>query len=147
MSLEDKSHKRARDVVAAYGAEPSAWPDEYRADVHHALSAHDDLAQQLSEARILDDYLSRSLVVAALDGERVARQIVQHVSQQSTWRARLSVRLEALAESMSSNAWKPVFAASITLSAGIALGSAAYEPTEDWSGVEQYSFTMVGEEY
>ena len=77
----------------------------------------------------------------------MARQIVQHVSQQSTWRARLSVRLEALAESMSSNAWKPVFAASITLSAGIALGSAAYEPTEDWSGVEQYSFTMVGEEY
>ena len=45
MSLEDKSHKRARDVVAAYGAEPRAWPDEYRADVHHALSVHDDLAQ------------------------------------------------------------------------------------------------------
>ena len=69
MSLEDKSHKRARDVVAAYGAEPRAWPDECRADVHHALSAHDDLAQQLSEARTLDDYLNQSSVVAALDGE------------------------------------------------------------------------------
>ena len=80
MSLEDKSHKRARDVVAAYGAEPSAWPDEYRADMHHALSAHDDLAQRLSEAMTLDDYLNQSSVVAALDGERVARQIVQHVS-------------------------------------------------------------------
>jgi hypothetical protein len=57
------------------------------------------------------------------------------------------VRLEALAESMSSNAWKPAFAASITLSAGVALGSAAYVPVEDWSGVEQYSFTMVGEDY
>ena len=147
MSLEDKSHKRARDVVAAYGSDPRAWPGEYRADVHHALSAHDDLAQQLSEARTLDDYLNQSSVVAALDGECVARQIAQHISQQSTWRARLSVRLEALAESMSAHAWKPVFAASITLSAGLALGSAAYVPVEDWSGVEQYSFTMVGEEY
>jgi hypothetical protein len=147
MSLEDKSHKRARNVVAAYGAEPRAWPDECRADVHHALSAHDDLAQQLSEARTWDDYLNQSSVVAALDGECVARQIAQQISQQSTWRARLSVRLEALAESMSAHAWKPVFAASITLSAGLALGSAAYVPVEDWSGVEQYSFTMVGEEY
>lgn len=147
MSRKDNSHKRARDVVAAYGAEPRAWPDECRADVHHALSAHDDLAQQLSEARTLDDFLNQSSVVAALDGEYVARQIAQHISQQSTWRARLSVRLEALAESMSSHAWKPVFAASITLSAGLALGSAAYVPVEDWSGVEQYSFTMVGEEY
>ena len=147
MSRKDNSHKRARDVVAAYGAEPRAWPDECRADVHHALSAHDDLAQQLSEARTLDDYLNQSSVVAALDGECVARQIAQHISQQSTWRARLSVRLEALAESMSAHAWKPVFAASITLSAGLALGSAAYVPVEDWSGVEQYSFTMVGEEY
>jgi hypothetical protein len=95
----------------------------------------------------LDDFLNQSSVVAALDGEYVARQIAQHISQQSTWRARLSVRLEALAESMSSHAWKPVFAASITLSAGVALGSAAYVPVEDWSGVEQYSFTMVGEEY
>ena len=147
MSRKDNSHKRARNVVAAYGAEPRAWPDECRADVHHALSAHDDLAQQLSEARTLDDYLNQSSVVAALDGECVARQIAQHISQQSTWRARLSVRLEALAESMSAHAWKPVFAASITLSAGLALGSAAYVPVEDWSGVEQYSFTMVGEEY
>ena len=48
MSRKDNSHKRARDVVAAYGADPRAWPGEYRADVHHALSAHDDLAQQLS---------------------------------------------------------------------------------------------------
>ena len=147
MSLEDKSHKRARDVVAAYGADPRAWPGEYRADVHHALSAHDDLAQQLSEARALDDYLNQSSVVAALDGECVAKKIAQHVSQQSTWRARLSLRLEALSELMSSHAWKPVFAASITLSAGFALGSVVYVPAEDWSGVEQYSFTMVGEEY
>jgi hypothetical protein len=147
MSLEDKSHKRARDVVAAYGAEPRAWPDEYRADVHHALSAHDDLAQQLSEARALDDYLNQSSLVAALDGERVARQIAQHILQQSTWRARLSLRLEALSELMSSNAWKPVFSASIVLSAGVALGSVVSVPAEDWSGVEQYSFTMVGEEY
>jgi hypothetical protein len=27
------------------------------------------------------------------------------------------------------------------------LGSAAYVPVEDWSGVEQYSFTIVGEDY
>ena len=91
--------------------------------------------------------MTRACVVAALDGGRGARNIGQHVSEQSTWRARLRVRLEALAESMSSNAWKPAFAASITLSAGVALGSAAYVPVEDWSGVEQYSFTMVGEEY
>ena len=31
--------------------------------------------------------------------------------------------------------------------AGIAVGSTTYAPVEDWSQAEQYSFTVVGEEY
>ena len=52
-----------------------------------------------------------------------------------------------MAESFSSDVWKPALAASLTLSAGIAIGSTTYEPVEDWSQAEQYSFTVVGEEY
>jgi hypothetical protein len=52
-----------------------------------------------------------------------------------------------VAESLSSDVWKPALAASLALSAGLAVGSTTYEPVEDWSQAEHYSFTVVGEEY
>lgn len=147
MNPDEKSHKRALNVIAAYGAEQSAWPEEERGATLDALQSSDQLTEMLREAASLDRLLQRSARVATLDGAHLAQQIAHRVPQQLTLSQRLSRRLEVVAESLSSDAWKPALAASLTLSAGLAVGSTTYEPVEDWSQAEHYSFTVVGEEY
>ena len=147
MNPDEKSHKRALNVIAAYGAEQSAWPEEERGATLDALQSSDQLKEMLREAASLDRLLQRSARVATLDGAHLAQQIAHRVPQQLTLSQRLSRRLEVVAESLSSDVWKPALAASLTLSAGLAVGSTTYEPAEDWSQAEHYSFTVVGEEY
>ena len=147
MNPEEKTHKRALNIIAAYGAEQSAWPEEERGATLDALQSSDQLTEMLREAASLDRLLQRSARVATLDGAHLAQQIAHRVPQQLTLSQRLSRRLEVVAESLSSDAWKPALAASLTLSAGLAVGSTTYEPVEDWSQAEHYSFTVVGEEY
>ena len=146
MNPDEKSQKRATDVIAAFGAEQSAWPDAERAATLDALQSSDELRQILSEEASLDSLLQQSARAATLDATEVAQQITRGL-QQLTLSQRLSRGLEVVAESLSSDVWKPALAASLTLSAGIAVGSTTYEPVEDWSQAEQYSFTVVGEEY
>ena len=147
MNPDEKSHKRALNVIAAYGAEQSAWPEAERAATLDALQSSDQLTEMLSEAASLDSLLQRSARVATLDGAHLAQQIVHRVPQQLTLSQQLSRRLEVVAESLSSDVWKPALAASLTLTAGLAVGSTTYEPAEDWSQAEHYSFTVVGEGY
>ena len=147
MNPDEKSQKRAADVIAAYGAEHSAWPDAERAATLDALQSSDELRQILSEEASLDSLLQQSARVATLDATQVAQKIAGGLPQQLTLSQRLSRGLEVVAESFSSDVWKPALAASLTLSAGIAVGSTTYEPVEDWSQAEQYSFTVVGEEF
>jgi hypothetical protein len=147
MKPDEKSHKRATDVIAAYGAEQSAWPDAERAATLDALQSNDEVRQILSQEASLDSLLQQSARVATLDAAQVAKQIACGLPQQLTLSQRLSIGLEVVAESLSSDIWKPALAASLTLSAGIAVGSTTYEPVEDWSQAEQYSFTVVGEEF
>ncbi len=147
MNADEKSQRRATDVIAAYGAEQSAWPEAERAATLDALQSSDELRQILSEEASLDSLLQHSARVATLDAIQVAQQIAHGLPQQLTLSQRLGRWLEVVAESFSSDVWKPALAASLTLSAGIAVGSTTYEPVEDWSQAEQYSFTVVGEEY
>ena len=147
MNPDEKSQKRATDVIAAYGAEQSAWPDAERAAMLEALQSSDELRQLLSEEASLDSLLQQSDRVATLNATQVAQKIAGGLPQQLMLSQRLSRGLEVVAESFSSDVWKPALAASLTLSAGIAVGSTTYEPVEDWSQAEQYSFTVVGEEF
>jgi hypothetical protein len=147
MNPDEKSYKRALNVIAAYGAEQSAWPESERGATLDALQSSEQRKEVLSEEASIDSLLQRSARVATLDGANLAQQIVDRVPQQLTLSQRLSRRLEVVAESLSSDVWKPALAASLTLSAGLAVGSTTYEPVEDWSQAEHYSFTVVGEEY
>lgn len=147
MNPDEKSHKRALDVIAAYGAEQSAWPEAERGSTLDVVQGSSQVRQSLREAEVLDSLLQQSVRVATLDATQVAKQIARGLPQQLTLSQRLSRGLEVVAESLSSDVWKPALAASLTLSAGIAVGSTTYQPVEDWSQAEQYSFTVVGEEY
>ena len=122
-------------------------PDAERAATLDALQSSDELRQILSEEASLDSFLQQSARVATLNAAQVAQKIAGGLPQQLTLSQRLSRGLEVVAESFSSDVWKPTLAASLTLSAGIAVGSTTYEPVEDWSQAEQYSFTVVGEEF
>ena len=147
MNPDEKSQKRATNIIAVYGAEQSAWPEAERAATLDALRSSGELRQILSEEASLDSLLQQSARVATLNATQVAQQIAGGLPQQLTLSQRLSRGLEVVAESFSSDVWKPALAASLTLSAGIAVGSTTYEPVEDWSQAEQYSFTVVGEEF
>jgi hypothetical protein len=146
MNPDEICPKRAKDVITAYGAEQSAWPEAERAATLDALQSSDQVRQILSDEASLDSLLQQSARVAKLDAAQIAQQIARGLPQQLTLSQRLSRGLEVVAESFSSDVWKPTLAASLTLSAGIAVGSTVYEPVEDWSQAEQYSFTVVGEE-
>ena len=111
MNPEEKTHNRALNVIAAYGAEQSAWPEEERGATLDALQSSDQLTEMLREAASLDRLLQRSARVATLDGAHLAQQIAHRVPQQLTLSQRLSRRLEVVAESLSSDAWKPALAA------------------------------------
>ena len=147
MNPDEKTQKRAMETIAAYGAEQSAWPEAERSATFDALQSSDELQQILSEEATLDSLLQQSSRVATLDATQVAQQIAGSLPQQLTLSQQLGRGLEVVAESLSSEAWKPALAASLTLSAGIGIGSTTYEPVEDWSQAEQYSFTVLGEEY
>ena len=60
MNPDEKSQKRATDVIAAYGAEQSAWPEAERAATLDALQSSDELRQILSEEASLDSLLQQS---------------------------------------------------------------------------------------
>ena len=147
MNPDEKTKQRAMDVIATYGAEQSAWPEAERGATLDVLQSNDQFRQILSEEASLDSLLQQSARVATLDATHIAQQIARRLPQQLTLSQRLSRGLEVVAESLSSDVWKPALAASCTLSVGIAFGSTTYEPVEDWSQAEQYSFTVVGEEY
>ena len=146
MNPDEKSLKRATDIITAYGAEQRAWPEAERAATLDALQSSYEVRQILREEASLDSLLQQSARVATLNATQVAQQIARGLSQQLTLSQRLGRGLEVVAESLSSDFWKPTLAASLTLSAGIAVGSTVYGPVEDWSQAEQYSFTVVGEE-
>ncbi len=147
MNPDEKSLKRATDIITAYGAEQRAWPEAERAATLDASQSSDELRQILREEASLDSLLQQSARVATIDATQVAQQIARGLPQQLTLSQRLSRGLEVVAESLPSDVWKPALAASLTLSAGIAVGSTTYEPLEDWSQAEQYSFAVLGEEY
>ncbi|MEL7541710.1 MAG: hypothetical protein AAGJ51_12475 [Pseudomonadota bacterium] len=57
------STERVLELIAAYGAEPGAWPDEERTAATQLLAASPDLfAAPLEEARALDALLQTELV-------------------------------------------------------------------------------------
>jgi hypothetical protein len=128
------------------GAEQSAWPDAERQAVLSALAESDGLKVLHTQEQTLDEWLNQSAVTASLDAQAVALQISQLYAQKPALEARLGAALERIADLFAFGSWRSSVAASVTLSVGVALGTMAYVPSEDWSNAEQYSFTVIGEE-
>ena len=67
MSPERESHRRARLLIEALGAEQSAWPDAERQAVLSALAESDGLKVLHTQEQTLDEWLNQSAVTASLD--------------------------------------------------------------------------------
>ena len=146
MSPERESHRRARLLIEALGAEQSAWPDAERQAVLSALAESDGLKVLHTQEQTLDEWLNQSSVTANLDAQAVALQISQSNPQKLALEERLGAALERIADLFAFGVWRSPVAASVTLSVGLAVGTMVYVPSEDWSNAEQYSFTVIGEE-
>ena len=146
MSPERESHRRARLLIEALGAEHSAWPDAERQAILSALADSDVLKVLQTQEQTMDEWLNQSAVTASLDAQAVALHISQSYAQKPALEARLGAALERFADLFAFGSWRSPVAASVTLSVGVALGTMAYVPSEDWSNAEQYSFTVIGEE-
>ena len=146
MSPERESHRRARTLLEALGAEQSAWPDAERQSILSELADSDVLKVLRTQEQTLDEWLNQSSVTASLDAQAVALQISQSHAQKPALEVRLGTVLERVADLVAFGSWRSPVAASVTLSVGVALGTLVYVPSEDWSNAEQYSFTVIGEE-
>lgn len=94
MSPERESHRRARLLIEALGAEQSAWPDAERQAVLSALAESDGLKVLHTQEQTLDEWLNQSAVTASLDAQAVALQISQSYAQKPALEVRLGAALE-----------------------------------------------------
>ena len=146
MSPERESHRRARTLLQALGADQSAWPDAERQSILRELADSNALRELQTQEQMLDEWLNQSSVTASLDAQAVALHISQPHAQKPALEVRLGAALERIVDLFAFGSWRSPVAASVTLSVGVALGAMVYVPSDDWSNAEQYSFTVVGEE-
>ena len=145
MSPEQKQYERAFEIIDAYGADSSRWPQAERSSIEQCIAESAELQAHLQMHAALDIQLNNLVVRPRLNPEIIAQQIAAY-PQQISIAQRLHLQLERLTESMMTALWKPVFAASFVFLVGIGAGTVALEPVEDWSQAEQFSFALIGEE-
>ena len=145
MSPEQKQYERAFEIIEAYGADSSKWPQAERSSIEQCIAESAELQAHLQMHAALDIQLNNLVVRPRLNPEIIAQQIAAY-PQQISIAQRLHFQLERLTESMMTALWKPVFAASFVFLVGIGAGTVALEPVEDWSQAEQFSFALIGEE-
>ena len=145
MSPEQKQYERAFEIIEAYGADSSKWPQAKRSSMEQCIAESAELQAHLQMHAALDVQLNNLVVRPRLNPEIIAQQIAAH-PQQISVSQRLQLQLERLTESMLAALWKPAFAASFVFLVGVGAGTVALEPVEDWSQAEQFSFALIGED-
>lgn len=128
MKVTMMTHERLRDLLAAYGADPSRWPEAERAEGLRLLAADPGLAAEQAAAGRLDAALDR-FALAPLPGGAAAlsARVLPDFSPRPGWVARTRAALRALFDEVWPEAplWKPAgaFAASLALGLVIAFAS------------------------
>ncbi len=145
MSPEQKLFERAFEIIEAYGAEPTRWPDGERDEIERFVETNPELQRHLQVHAEVDRRLSQLTMRPRLNPQVIAQQIALQPQGISTLQ-RVQLQFERLAESMTAAFWKPVMAASFIFVVGVGAGSVALEPVEDWTQAEQMSFVVIGEE-
>ena len=136
------SRRRARRIIAAYGADSKRWPQAYRESMRLALERYPELLTELEQAASLD----AKLIVATPVSELSIEQLVNTVTATPQGGAPQVGLLEQLLDAIQPSThpwWRTAVLAAIPLCIGLYLGALDTSDGIDWSSSEQYVFAQL----
>jgi len=159
MTTVSISQDRAREILAAYGANPDRWPEAERSAVGEWLERSVDLQKMVAREAALDARLDAApvtpvlgldAVLAALDSAPAPaaqpRPRSHPPRQASSTTGPVERLLDWLVPQRVGDAWRPALVAAAPLVIGLYLGQALPAMDTDWAAPEQYVFAPLGEE-
>ena len=139
--IPEISAERAMEILSAYGAQPSRWPEQEREALIALLAASPELAAVATQEQALD-----SLLDLYQPATRLTAGALTHYLPASQASRRPSTRWRALIASLSSwddfqGGWQAAAMVMLPLTLGFILGLSTEVTFEDWSDTEYLVFS------
>ena len=136
------SQQTAEDMLRAYGAAPTQWPEELRATLRQAIDRYPELKAVLEEEALLDGRLNAFKPAVAMTVEGVIAKVsATERRSQSTSGGWLESFIDWLVPYEDVVWWRGAITAVVPLVVGVWLGSAVPADLEQWEGTEQAFFS------
>jgi len=136
------SQQTAEDMLRAYGAAPTQWPEELRVTLRQAIDRYPELKAVLEEEALLDGRLNEFRPAVAMTVEGVIAKVsATERRSQSTSAGWLESFIDWLVPYEDVVWWRGAITAAVPLVVGVWLGSAVPADLEQWEGTEQAFFS------
>ena len=136
------TQQTAENMLRAYGAAPTQWPEEWRATLQQAIDHYPQLKAVLEEEALLDGRLNEFRPAAAMTVEGVIAKVgATERRAQSTSGGWLESFIDWLVPSKDVVWWRGAITALVPLVVGVWLGSGVSVDQEQWEGTEQAFFS------
>ena len=136
------SQQTAEDMLRAYGAAPTQWPEELRVTLRQAIDRYPELKAVLEEEALLDGRLNEFRPAVAMTVEGVIAKVsATERRSQSTSGGWLESFIDWLVPYEDVVLWRGAITAVVPLVVGVWLGSAVPADLEQWEGTEQAFFS------
>ena len=136
------TQQTAEDMLRAYGAAPTQWPEELRVTLRQAIDRYPELKAVLEEEALLDGRLNAFKPAVAMTVEGVIAKVgatERHSElKPGGW---LESFIDWLVPSEDVVWWRGAITAAIPLFVGVWLGSVVPTDQEQWEGTEQAFFS------
>ena len=132
---------RVRELIDAYGADDSRWPDDER-DAALTVCAESTLMQEYRlQARALDQSMDAYHIPPSLTVDAILRQIPEHAASESEadWLGRF---IDWCLPNDLPQLWRPAIAACLPILVGAYMDSTSglLADSDEWSESERYLF-------
>ncbi len=136
------TQQTAQDMLRAYGAAQTQWPEELRVTLRQAIDRYPELKAVLEEEAILDGRLNEFRPAVAMTVEGVIAK-VSATERRSELKPEgwLESFIDWLVPSEDVVWWRGAITAVVPLVMGVWLGSAVPADQEQWEGTEQAFFS------
>lgn len=136
------TQQTAENMLRAYGADPTQWPEELRVTLRQAIDRYPELKAVLEEEAILDGRLNEFRPAVAMTVEGVIAKVsATERRSQSTSGGWLESFIDWLVPYEDVVWWRGAITAVVPLVVGVWLGSAVPADQEQWEGTEQAFFS------
>ena len=139
--IPEISAERAMEILSAYGAQPSRWPEQQRDALIALVAASPELAAVARQEQALDSLLDHYQPATRLTAGALTNYLPA-----SDARRRPPTRWRALIASLSSSddfqgGWQAAAMVMLPLTLGFVLGLSTEVTPEDWSDTEYLVFS------